>query len=508
MTIYLQGLEGNAIHYARGRCLGGSSARNYMAYQRGTASSYKRWADLVGDQSYTFANFLPWFEKSLKFTPPDNNLRFANGTPEYDASVMGNGNGPLSVTFSHYVQVFGTWATKGLQAIGIPVIQNFQSGALLGQSYSMFTINATTMTRDSSETSFLRQGLRYPNYKVYQTTTAKRILFDGNKKAVGVVVDTLGREYHLRATKEVIVTAGVFGSPQLLMVSGIGPRATLQQHGIPVIAERPGVGQNMEDHIYFGPSYRVNAPTFSSFSDPAFAAQAAADFNERAAGIYTNPTTDVLAWEKVPQNLRSSFSNATLAKLATFPPDWPEVEYLSLGAYLGFQRNLATGDPNDGYNYASLAVAIVAPLSRGNLTISSADAAVPAVINPNWLTDRADVDVAIAGFKRVREFWQTEPMRRFTVGEGEAFPGSAAVQTDAQIEDIIRRSTNTIYHAACTCKMGTSNDSMAVVDAQGRVFGVQGLRVVDASAFPVLPPGHPQATVCESLTIPDPMFVD
>ncbi|KAI4252543.1 MAG: hypothetical protein LQ352_004237 [Teloschistes flavicans] len=444
--------------------------------------------------------------KSLKFTPPDMDLRFTNGTAEYDASVMGNGTGPLSVTFSHYVQAFGTWATRGLQAIGIPIIRNFQSGALLGQSYSMFTINATTMTRDSSETSFLRQGLRYPNYKVYQTTTAKRILFNDNKKAIGVLVDTLGKEYHLTATKEVIVTAGVFGSPQLLMVSGIGPPATLQQYGIPVISERAGVGQNMQDHIYFGPSYRVNAPTFSSFSDPAFAAQAAADFNERAAGIYTNPTTDVLAWEKAPQALRSKFSSTTLAKLATFPPDWPEIEYLSLGAYLGYQKNLATGDPNDGYNYASLAVAIVAPLSRGNVTISSPDAAVSAIINPNWLTDRADMDVAIAGFKRVRQFWQTEPMRQFTVGDGEAFPGLTEVQTDAQIENIIRRSMNTIYHAACTCKMGMKNDSMAVVDMKGRVFGVEGLRVVDASAFPELPPGHPQATVCELFIIPDPML--
>ena len=118
------------------------------------------------------------------------------------------------------------------------------------------------MTRDSSETSFLRRGLTYPNYLVYQTTVAKKILFDKNKKAIGVIADTEGKEYTLSATKEVIVTAGVFRSPQLLLVSGVGPPATLQQYGIPVVADRPGVGQNMQDHIYFGPSYRVNAPTF------------------------------------------------------------------------------------------------------------------------------------------------------------------------------------------------------------------------------------------------------
>jgi len=250
-----------------------------MAYQRGTKASYQRWADTVGDQSYTFDRLLPFFEKSLKFTPPNMELRFANGTPEYDPTVLGNGSGPLSVTFSHYVQAFGTWATKGLQEIGLPIVKGFQSGYLSGQSYSMFTINATTMTRESSETSFLRTGLAYSNYVVYQSTLAKKILFDANKKATGVIVDTQGTVYTLSATKEVIVTAGVFGSPQMLMVSGVGPAATLQQHGIPVIADRPGVGQNLQDHIYFGPSYRVNAPTFSSFSNAPFAAQAAKDIN-------------------------------------------------------------------------------------------------------------------------------------------------------------------------------------------------------------------------------------
>ena len=477
-----------------------------MVYQRGTRSSYQRWADAIGDQSYTFDRLLPFFEKSLKFTPPDMDLRFANGTPDYDSTVLGNGSGPLSITFSHYVQAFGTWATKGLGEIGLPVVKGSSSGYLLGQSYFLATINATTMTRDSSETSFLRRGLAYPNYMVYQSTMAKKILFDTNKKATGVLVDTEGREYILSATKEVILTAGVFGSPQLLLVSGVGPTATLQQYGIPVIADRPGVGQNMQDHIYFGLSYRVNAPTFSSFSDPVFAAQAAKDFNEKAAGLYTSPTTDVLAWEKVPQPLRSSLSNSTLAALATYPADWPELEFLATGAYLGYQENLITGDPNDGYNYASLAVATVAPRSRGNLTIASADSAVSAVINPNWMTDRTDVEVAIAGFKRARAFWQTEAMRSFRVGDDEAFPGLQKVQTDAQIEDIIRRSLSTLYHAACTCAMGRSDDVNAVVDNHAKVIGVEGLRVVDASAFPLLPPGHPQATICELPFFPPPRF--
>ena len=171
------------------------------------------------------------------------------------------------------------------------------------------------------------------------------------------------------------------------------------------------------------------------------------------------------------------------------------MEYLSIGAYLGYQKDLVTGDLNDGHNYVSLAIAIVAPQSRGNLTIAPADSAFSAVIDPNWLTDRTDVEVATAGLKRVRAFWQTKVMQYFKIGD-EAFPG-LHVQTDAQIEDIIRKTLDTVYHAACTCTTGRSDDVDAIVDNHAKVTGVQRLRVVDASAFPLLPPGHPQATVCK-----------
>ncbi|KAK7737325.1 hypothetical protein SLS53_006628 [Cytospora paraplurivora] len=490
----MQGAYNLSIHYTRGKTFGGSSARNYMVYHRGTRSSYQMWADAVGDQSYNFDNLLPWFEKSLKFTPPDQSLRFANGSPEYDPTVMGLGKGMLSVTFSHYVQAFGTWATKGLLELGFPMIPGFQSGSLLGQSYSMFTINASTMERDSSETAFLRPALSYPNYMLYSQALVKKILFD-DKKATGVLVETQGFEYVLSATREVIISAGVFNSPQLLMVSGVGPAETLEALDIPVVANLSGVGQGMRDHIYFGPSYRVNAPTMSALQDPVFAAQQALEYNTRAAGMYTNPTTDVIGWEKVPKSLRSGFSNSTLAKLATYPADWPELEFIGLSAYLGWQTDSRHGDPGDGYNYASLAPAIVMPFSRGTVTISSADTADAPLIDPRFLTDEADVEVAVAGYKRSREFWRTKAMQPFLVSDTpEAFPG-ANVTTDAEILDIIKRSYNTVYHGSCTCSMGKPEDEMAVVDTQGRVYGIEGLRVVDASIFPLLPPGHPMATV-------------
>lgn len=473
-----------------------------MVYHRGTNSSYQMWADQVGDSSYEFENFLPFFEKSLNFTPPDENLRFSNGTPSYDKSVLGDGSGPLSLSFPNYVGVLGTWATKGLKAIGISVIDGFQSGKLLGQSYSMFTIDPSTGLRDSSETSFLRQGLKSDAYTVYPLTLAKRILFNAHKKATGVIVNTQGFEYTLRAKKEVILSAGFIGSPQLLQVSGVGPREVLAKHDIPVVVDLPGVGQGMEDHVYFVVSYAINGPTVSTLQFPDFAAQQADVYHKTHGGIYSNPVTDVLGWEKVPDTLREQWDNETRATLDAYPADWPEVEYISLSAWFGYQQDSRNGDPRDGRNYASLAVALCTPRSRGHVTINGTDTATAPLINPNFLVDPADQAVVVAGFKRARAFWESDAMAGIRLGD-EAFPG-AAVQSDAEILDYIKRSYNTIYHGAATCKMGKPGDRDAVVDTKARVFGVKGLRVVDAAAFPLLPPGHPMATVCKSPDTPGP----
>lgn len=468
-----------------------------MVYQRGTEGSYQNWADAVGDQSYAWKNFLPYFQKSVTFTPPDMNLRFTNSTPKFDAEAASGGNkGPLSVTFSHYAQAFGTWATKGFEQIGIPEIRGFLSGKLIGQSVSTFTINATTMHRDSSETSFLAQGLKNPDLKVHLLTLAKQILFDSNKKATGVRVDTAGISYVLSARKEVILTAGAFGTPHLLMVSGVGPAATLKGLNIPVVADRPAVGQGMQDHMWYDIAYRVNGITLTELSNnPAFAAEQAKLYNDQAAGLYASPGTDVLAWEKIPPYFRQKWGNQTRSALAAYPADWPEVEYIASSAYLGDMQDLRNPGPRDGFNYASMGAVLVAPRSRGNVTITSADIRVAPLINPNYLTEQSDIDIMVASFKRIRQFYATRAMQSFVIGD-EYFPGKAVI-TDKQIEDHIRKNFNTIWHATSTCAMGRVNDTRTVVDTHARVVGVKGLRVADASAFPLLPPGHPMSTVCE-----------
>ncbi|OTB05389.1 putative GMC oxidoreductase [Hypoxylon sp. CI-4A] len=492
VTVPQEGVFNESIHLARGRMLGGSSARNFMIYQRGSNGSYQQWADAVGDDSYAWENFLPFFEKSVNFTAADSSLRFSNSTPDYDITTLGDANGPLSITYPNYAYPFSSWGVNALKEIGMNAIDGFVSGDLIGSSYLLSTINADTMYRESSETSFLRIGLDDPDYTVYTLTMAKKIVFDDSKTATGVLVDTIGSQYTLSARKEVIVSAGAIGSPQLLQASGVGPSDLLNSLNIPVVADRPGVGQNLQDHLYFGVAHKVNAVTASALGSADFAAQAAEAFDTDASGILTNGGFDVLGFEKLPASSRTALSNQTQTLLANdYSEDWPELEYIVASAYLGDMSG-ETAAPSDG-NYATLAVVLNTPRSKGTVTITSSDTSVQPAIDPRYLTDQADVDVTVAGFKRAREFWATDALKDFA-DPTEAYPGTN-VTTDADIEDIIRQSFNGIYHLACTCAMGKEDDENAVVDPQAKVYGVSNLRVVDASAFPFLPPGHPQSSV-------------
>ncbi|KAI1799056.1 putative GMC oxidoreductase [Daldinia bambusicola] len=489
-----QAVNNVKAHYPRGRTLGGSSARNFMAYHLATRGSYDQMAKEADSPDYSFDKFFKYFTKSQKFTPPVGGTydRFTNSTPQYDPSKLGT-KGAVSVIYPKYAQPFSTWARKGLEAIGIKSQRGFESGKLSGgYSYALASIRREENTRESSETAYLRPHLggHNPNLITFVSTLAKKVVFDGQKRATGVTVDTLGLQYTIRARKEVIVSAGAFQSPQLLMVSGIGPKDTLEKYGIEVLQDSPGVGQNMKDHVLIGTSYRVNVRTAAAFGDPAQAALFEKQYAQ-GNGPMTSNGVDLLGWERLPRKL---LSNATVSALeSSFASDWPDVEYLPDGAFFGNVSNLQLITPDDGYQYATVLAGLVATLSKGNVTIRSNDTADLPIINPNWLSHPADKEVAIAAFKRTREIWTAPAVRPVLIGE-EYYPGKS-VSTDEEIWRYIQDNFSTIFHAACTCKMGPASDKMSVLDANARVRGVTGLRVVDASSLPILPPGHPVSTI-------------
>lgn len=210
------------IHYAQGKTLGGSSALNTLAYHRGTVGAFQKWADLVGDQSYTFPNVLNYFKKSTTLSPPDFIKRATpNATFTYDASAFNTPfSGPVQVSWANYVEPTSTWLARALQMIRLPQSsEGFNSGRLSGfSSWITSSVNPRNATRSSSRTAYL-DSRSLPRLSVYRNTRALKILFN-RKQAIGVSVKGQEREFILKARKEVILAAGAFGSPKLLMVSG------------------------------------------------------------------------------------------------------------------------------------------------------------------------------------------------------------------------------------------------------------------------------------------------
>lgn len=220
----------------------------------------------------------------------------------------------------------------------IPTTQDFNSGTLMGCQYCSSTISPGDQKRESSQTAFLTAAdlTGFSNLKVFTLSTAKKINFNSAKKATSVTVTSNFKDYTINVRKEVIVAAGAFQSPQLLMLSGIGPLAQLQKFGIKVIKQLEGVGQNLQDHIFFGPSYRVAIETFTKLAnDPAYLLSLFTAYAASQSGPLTNPVSDFLGWEKVPDRLRDSIGASGLADLAQLPADWPELEYLSGAGYVG-----------------------------------------------------------------------------------------------------------------------------------------------------------------------------
>lgn len=289
----------------------------------------EKWAELVNDSSYLWDNVLPFYKKTVSYKPREG--RQSNFSGPWNDSACEETDQPLHVSYPRYPMPFSSSARAGFTAIGINETRGFNNGSLVGHQYIAMTIRPSDQTRSTSEAAFLQGSRPLTRLTVLENTLVEQILFNHRKRAIGVRAHKKWVFWDwgitLRATREVIVSAGAFQSPQLLMISGIGPAETLQKHSIKVLVDLLGVGQNMWDHVFFGPSYPVRVNTFTRLSQsPIYLAEQLADYLILRSGVLTNPSTDYVAFERLPSHSRSSLSLLNERDLSWFPDDWPEVE--------------------------------------------------------------------------------------------------------------------------------------------------------------------------------------
>ncbi|OOF92657.1 GMC oxidoreductase [Aspergillus carbonarius ITEM 5010] len=486
--------NGRTLNFTSGKMVGGSHDFSYFGYLRPSVGSLQKWADEVDDQSWTYQETQEFFDKSVFFTPPNSTSRWANATPEYDLSSL-QGTGPLEITFPRWAHPFGTWVRKSLDAMGVSHALSFATGELFGSSWVLDLINSTDGKRATTWTAYVKDKPHKKKLDLFTYTLAEKILFN-NKTATGVTVtrslpEQSKEKFSIKAKNEVILAGGAILSPQLLMVSGVGPADELKKWDITPVLDSPSVGQHMQDHIVVTVTYKVKVPTTSVLLNKKISEENVDLFRSNASGLLFNPGPDFGLGYDIPKELRN-FSRETREDLGSFPKDWPEVVMVSFP--------MGKSWPDDG-NYASLASVPMTVVSRGNVTLTSSQMVDKALVRPGWLTSRTDLEVAVGALKYMRTVFENPAMAE-VLDSDEISPGTEAV-TWTELEDTVRSAYRSMHHAGCTLRMGRKDDANAVVDSTGKVIGLDNVRVVDVSVFPFLPPALPLATafmVAEKIT--------
>ncbi|RIK85703.1 MAG: glucose-methanol-choline oxidoreductase [Hyphomicrobiales bacterium] len=449
-TVPQPGLGGRRGYQPRGRMLGGSSAINAMIYMRGHRSDYDHWAAL-GNRGWSFDEVLPYFRLS------ERNERF-------DDEWHGR-DGPLWVSDLRTQNPFHDRILQAARQTGLPVTQDFNGAEQEG--VGVYQVTQKEGERCSAARAYLfpHMGKRGNLHVETRTHVARVVVEDG--RAVGVETVGGGRRRFVRARREVVLSAGALQSPQVLMLSGIGPADELKRLGIAPLVDLPGVGKNLQDHPDFIFGYRsASLDTFGvSLRGALRLMREIARFRRQRRGAITSNFAEAGGFLKTRPDLAA-----------------PDIQlHFVVSLVDDHARRLHLGH---GF---SCHVCLLRPRSRGTLTLKSADPRVAPLIDPAFLADPQDVEDMVAGFKLTRRLMEAPALAAWARKD----MVTADVRSDDDIRAVLRRRVDTVYHPVGTCRMGT--DAGAVVDPELRVRGVAGLRVVDASVMPTLIGGNTNA---------------
>jgi choline dehydrogenase len=422
-------LNGRTIPIAQGRVLGGSTAINAMMYIRGNRRDFDHWSHL-GNEGWSYADVLPYFKKSEDWEGGESTYRGGSGPMRV---IRYQNPSPVSHAFVAAAKELGyngdDWDCNG-------AVQ--ENGAFFYQS-----TRTDDNRRASTAVAFLDPIKDHANLTIKTGSMVSKIVVE-NGRATAVEYIKNGRVQQVQVDAEVVVSAGSFASPKILMLSGLGPSAHLAEHGIETVADLPGVGQNLEDHMLFGVGYESLKP----LDMPNLLSEA---------GLFTYTRENM---GEASPDLQFFFG----------PVQYVDPEYQIDGP---------------GFTFAPI---LAQPLSQGTVTLKSSDPADLAVVDPNYLACETDVDVLVHGIKLARELVNA---RAFDELRGRELAPGVDVTDKGGLVDYVKKSASTVWHPIGTCRMG--RDARAVVDPQLRVYGVEGLRVADASVMPKITSGNTNA---------------
>lgn len=449
------GLNGRRLRYPRGKVLGGCSSINGMIYMRGQARDYDRWAELTADADWSWANCLPVFKQHEDHHAGASEHHGAGGEWRVERQRL-------------RWDILDAFAQAAQQA-GIPASADFNTGSNEGVGY--FEVNQKSGWRWNTAKAFLRTAQRRPNLTIWTGAQVIRLLFepgaDGRPRCVGAQLRRGAETVSVRAAREVVLSAGAIGSPQILQLSGVGPAPLLQRLGLPVVADLSGVGANLQDHLQIRAVFKVKGATTLNTLANSWVGKA-------RIGL------EYLLRRSGPMSMAPSQLGAFTRSDPAQP--WPNLEYhvqpLSLDAF---------GEPLHPFPAFTASVCNLNPSSRGTVHIRSPRFEYAPAIAPNYLSTEDDRRIAAHSLRLTRRIVAQPALAPFAPQE---FKPGVQYQSDEELARLAGDIATTIFHPVGTTKMGRADDPSAVLDSHFRVRGIHGLRVVDAGAMPTITSGN------------------
>ena len=448
------GLGGRSLICPRGKVLGGSSSINGMIYMRGQSGDYERWADATDDSSWRWDQVLPLFKQSEDYYGGASASHGAGGEWRVEKQRLS-------------WEILDAFRAAAAQA-GIPNTSDFNGGDNSGCGY--FDVNQKRGIRWNTSKAFLRPAANRPNLTIMTGSHVERLIVErgeGGPVCRGVQFTGGGTAWNASARREVLLTAGAVGSPQILQLSGIGPAALLRQYGIAPLVDAPGVGENLQDHLQLRMVFKV---------------QGAKTLNTMAANWYGKMKIglEYAMFQSGPMSMAPS-------QLGAFAKSHPALATPDLQYHVQPLSLEKFGEPLHGFPAFTASVCNLRPTSRGHVRIGAADSYAAPKITPNYLNTEQDRATAAAALALTRTLVAAPALSRFAPEE---FKPGAHYRSAEELAQAAGAIGTTIFHPVGTCKMGRAGDPLAVVDSALRVIGVAGLRVVDASVMPFITSGN------------------